>query len=367
MNDPPTRAMPRVLHVMAGGSVGGAETMCADTVTALSEAGVEQAIVTRPNRYRDQTWQDNDVPLYYSRFPRHFGFRTRAVIDVATQEFRPTVRQFWMARAASYAPTDGIPNIGWFGGYYDLKYYRNCPYRIGVTTDIADHIVAAGGDPAHTVAIHTFADLVSAMPVDRSVLDTPPDRPVLLALARLHWKKGLDTLIRALIEVPAAVLWIAGDGPLRARLTRLAQRCEVADRVRFLGWRTDRAALLAACDICVFPSRYEPFGTVMPEAWASGVPLVAAAAQGPRAYVEPERNGLLVPTDDPAALAAAINRVLNDGELRARLIAGGHATYAEKFTKRVMVNDYLAFYRHVLDHAGAAGLGVDGGVGPAAG
>ena len=76
--------------------------------------------------------------------------------------------------------------------------------------------------------------------------------------------------------------------------------------MRFLGWRTDRGALLRAADICVLPSRWEPFGTVMLEAWAAGTPLVAAASQGPAALIEDGGNGLLVPVDDVAALAAAV-------------------------------------------------------------
>ena len=132
---------------------------------------------------------------------------------------------------------------------------------------------------------------------------------MLLALSRLHEKKGLDVLLRALAELPGCVAWIAGDGPLEADLKALAARLGVADRVRFLGWRSDRGALLKAADICVLPSRWEPFGTVMLEAWAAGTPLVAAASQGPSALIEDGGNGLLVPVDDAPALAAAIRRL----------------------------------------------------------
>jgi glycosyltransferase involved in cell wall biosynthesis len=153
--------------------------------------------------------------------------------------------------------------------------------------------------------------------------------------------------------VPEAFLWIAGDGPLRRKLEQLAEELGVARRVRFLGWRTDRAALLRAADICVFPSRYEPFGTVMVEAWATGIPLVAAASAGPRAYVRDGENGLLVPIDDAKALATAIARCIADADLRQRLIAGGSAIYAAEFTEASFVAAITALYREMLAQAPA--------------
>ncbi len=340
----------KVLQVMAGGEHGGAETMYSDSVVALHQAGVKQLLVTRPNRLRDALWAEHGLAVRHARFPSPaLGWRTRLVLARAIRDFKPDVCHFWMGRAASYARRGAVPNIGWFGGPYDLRYYRNCQFFIGVTHDLARHIVAGGAPPEATACIHTFADLPQAVAVDRASLDTPPGVPVLLSLARLHYNKALDVLLKALVQVPAAHLWLAGEGPLREDLAGLARDLGVAGRVRFLGWRTDRAALLAASDVCVFPSRIEPFGTVMVEAWAAGVPLVTAAAAGPKAYVEPERNGLLVEVDDVDGLAAAINRCLGDPALRQRLVDGGRRTYEGQFTREVLVRDLLAFYRKARD------------------
>src|SRR5262249_59953116 len=106
--------------------------------------------------------------------------------------------------------------------------------------------------------------------VARPTLLPPAEALDPLRLPRLHEKKGLDVLLDALVELPQCMAWIAGDGPLEADLKARAARLGVKDRVRFLGWRMDRGALLAAADICVLPSRWEPFGTVMLEAWAAG-------------------------------------------------------------------------------------------------
>ena len=324
----------RVLQVMAGGAHGGAETMYSDSVVALHQAGVAQLLVTRRNPIRDALWAGHGIAVRHARFPPPLlGWRTRRVLARAIREFKPDVCHFWMGRAASYARSGAVPNIGWFGGPYDLKYYRHCRFFIGVTHELARHIVAGGAAPEATACIHTFADLPREPAVDRAAFETPDGVPLLLSLAR----------------VPAAYLWLAGEGPLREELVTLARDLGVAGRVRFLGWRTDRAALLAACDLCVFPSRIEPFGTVMVEAWAAGVPLVTAAAAGPKAYVEPGRNGLLVEVDDVEGLAAAINRCLGDPALCRLLVAGGRETYESRFTREVLVRDLLAFYRMARD------------------
>ena len=183
---------------------------------------------------------------------------------------------------------------------------------------------------------------------------------MLLTLSRLHEKKGLDVFLAALARLPGCIAWIAGDGPLEADLKALSVRLGVADRVRFLGWRTDRGALLAAADICVLPSRWEPFGTVMLEAWAAGTPLVAAASQGPAALIEDGSNGLLVPIDDAPALAAAIGRLIADPALEARLIERGRADYHKDFTQEAVTRRMIALYTEIIAERTAPGAAATG-------
>jgi glycosyltransferase involved in cell wall biosynthesis len=148
-------------------------------------------------------------------------------------------------------------------------------------------------------------------------------------------------------------LWIAGDGPEAAALKALAAELGVAARVRFLGWRTDRGALLRAADICLLPSRYEPFGTVILDSWSTATPFIACESDGPRAYIRDRENGMLVPADDVTALAGAIRAVLDDEGLRQRIAANGHAEYLAGFTREVVTRRMLETYEKILGNRNA--------------
>jgi glycosyltransferase involved in cell wall biosynthesis len=152
-------------------------------------------------------------------------------------------------------------------------------------------------------------------------------------------------LIDAVAAVPSLHLWIAGAGPERAALE--AQAAPLGSRVRFLGWREDAGALLATADLLVCPSRHEPLGNVVIEAWAARRPVVAAASVGPAALIEDGETGLLVPVDDAPALAAALTRLAGDAALAARLAAGGRRAYEAEFTEGAAIARWRDFLESV--------------------
>jgi len=184
-------------------------------------------------------------------------------------------------------------------------------------------------------------------PARRAEFFTPPDAPLLLAMGRLHPNKGFDVLIEAVARLPDVYLWIAGEGPLRGELEERAHRAFAKPRVRFLGWRDDGPALLAACDAFICPSRHEPLGNVVIEAWAQGVPVIATESQGPAALVRHGETGILVPVDDVLALARAIQGLLADRERARRIGLAGRAAYESRFTEDIVVRRYLDFFRNV--------------------
>jgi glycosyltransferase involved in cell wall biosynthesis len=180
---------------------------------------------------------------------------------------------------------------------------------------------------------------------------TPDEAPLAVALGRLHPNKGLDVLIRAAKATPELYVWIAGEGPEREALQRLADELAVRDRVKFLGWRNDRASLFKTADFCVYPSREEPFGNVVVEAWASGTPLLTTASTGPRWLVRDGEDALMTPVDDVNALAAGIRRLMTSPELRASLVAAGRRRVVEEFSVSAIVTQYIALFERVTRKA----------------
>jgi glycosyltransferase involved in cell wall biosynthesis len=171
---------------------------------------------------------------------------------------------------------------------------------------------------------------------------------LLFALGRLHQNKGFDTLLKAVSRISDLYLWIAGDGPEREALESLAHQLGIKPRVRFLGWRDDAPALHAAADLFVCPSRHEPLGNVVIEAWAQRSPVLAAASQGPTELIEPDVNGILTPIDEPVAMAEAIRKAVRDPDGLARMAAAGRQAFEARFTEAAVVAQYRAFFDQVI-------------------
>jgi rhamnosyl/mannosyltransferase len=181
--------------------------------------------------------------------------------------------------------------------------------------------------------------------------------PIWLACGRMVYYKGFLNAVRALPDVSGTLL-LVGGGPDRLMLEREASRLGVADRAVFLGnlpHYLDLIPYYLAADAFWFPSnaRSEAFGLVQVEAMASGCPVINAAIphSGVPWVSQHEETGLTVPLDDPAALAAAAARLVNEPGLRDRLAKAARARAMAEFDHRVMAQRSLEFYRRVLDGA----------------
>lgn len=345
---------------MAGAAHGGAETAFVDMCVALAEAGEQIEVATRPNMLRVGQLAKAGLTIHELRFGGAWDFYTPHRLKKIIADFKPHIVQTWMSRASQKTPGwskgDDVPRYlvaSRLGGYYKTKNFRSADYFTTITPDIRRYLIDNGIPPEKVQHINNFAETErAAKPAKRSEFNTPDNVPLLLALGRLHKAKALDTLLRALADVPGAWLWIAGEGPEREALEKLCGGLGLGERVRFLGWREDRAALFQAADICVFPSRYEPFGTVFVQAWSQKKPLVVTDADGPRQFVRNGEDGLMVPVDDAQALGAALRQVIDDPELGRRLAFNGYQRYLEEFTKEKTVQAYLAFYYQILEKEG---------------
>lgn len=342
----------RLIQIMASRQRGGAEAFFSRLCMALVHTAVRQPplhqtiVIRRGAACRDELAADGlpavELPFLFNGDP----FTRRRLARLIAKE-RPDVVLSWMSRAASTCPRGRFVHVGRLGGYYDLKYYAGCDRLIANTQDIADWVVGKGWPRDRVHYLPNFVDERPAPPVERASLATPADAPVVLALGRLHSDKAFDVLLTAMAELPRVHVWLAGEGPLESSLKRLAQALGVAARVHFVGWRKDVSALLAAADCLACPSRIEPLGNVILEAWVSRRPVVAAAAKGPKGLVRSEDTGLLVPLEDAPALAHALRRVLEDKALAAGLAERGYAEYRRHFSKDAVTARYLDFLSKV--------------------
>nr|WP_321983060.1 glycosyltransferase [uncultured Lichenicoccus sp.] len=320
----------KIAHIMAGADAGGAELFYERLAAAQHEAGHQVLPVMRANPARARRLREHHLEPCELRFGGRLDLRTGPRLRRALRGFAPRVAVAWMNRAARLTPRGDWVLAGRLGGYYDLSYYRNCDHLIGNTRGLVDWICGQGWPAARVHHLPNFArDHASLAHCRPDWL--PPGARLVLALGRLHRNKAFDVLIRALAWVPEAVLVIAGEGPERGALEALARQVGVASRLRMPGWSDDPGALLAGADLLVCPSRHEPLGNVVIEAFSGRLPVVAASAAGPVELISSGEDGILVPLEDAPALAAAIGAVLGDAALAARLAAAGRRRFERDF------------------------------------
>lgn len=220
----------------------------------------------------------------------------------------------------------------------------------------ADAAVAVGEASARRVEDFFALGRGSVRSVPNLVPDPYPAGPVrpphdgplrLVAVGRLDAVKGHDVLLRALTEVPGAALTVVGEGGRRPALEKQVADLGLADRVVLPGWSEDVAAELLRADVLVLPSRTEGWPLTVVEGMLAGLPVVATPVGSVPEAVQDGRTGLLVPRDDPAALAAALRRLRDEPVLRARLGAAGRALAAATMTADRMGAQWLDLWEQL--------------------
>lgn len=182
-------------------------------------------------------------------------------------------------------------------------------------------------------------------------------RPIIPYIGQLTVRKCYDMVIEAMPAVverfPAAsFVFVTHNPEQRANLQRMAADHNVANNLHFLGTisEEEKLALLRASDVLPFPSRYEGFGLPLLEGMAAGIPVISTNIPVVNEIVRDGENGLLVPYDDSAALAQAILSVLEQPELRARLVAGGTHALEHHFNPDTLAERVVRMYHTVIDH-----------------
>jgi glycosyltransferase involved in cell wall biosynthesis len=186
----------------------------------------------------------------------------------------------------------------------------------------------------------------------RASLRITPDAPVITTLSVLRPEKGIGDLIEAMAmihqQAPLAHLLIVGDGPDRHRLSDLATSLGLNDRIVFAGHRDDVPGILAASDVFVLPTLGDVLPTVVAEAMAAGLPVVASDVGGLGEMVADGVTGFLVPPGSPDAVSERCLALLGDAAMRERLGARGKDLAVERFDARRQAASLVDLYNGLL-------------------
>lgn len=346
----------RILHIH-GGREGGAERFFVRLANALGARGVRQIAAIRPER----TWRDAVAPEHCA-VHEVLTTHPRWVVDIVwpwrirrmAAAFDPDVVMSWLpAKTARFMPAGRALRVGRLGGYYRMRHYRRADMVVCNAPDLIRHVGEAGfvGDRAHLIS-NFVEDRGVAKPLSRAEMTngsaTGEDARVILALGRLDQEKGFDVLLRALALMPSSVrLALVGEGREREPLEQLARELGVADRVHMPGWVMDPGPWIAGCDLFAMPSRAEPLGNVVLEAWSLSKPVVATKSPGPEWLIDkPGENGVLTPNEEPEPLAQALMSVLGDETLGHRLGAAGRVRLDAEFSEAAICEKYLKAFEN---------------------
>ena len=327
---------------------GGYERVWEAAVAGLRAAGHDAVVLTPPEL--GWYWRDHAFPRKRLDEVLRLERRNRRVLDGHLAGADLVV---WFAMggmslsllARPRVPQLAVVHDGWplYGPGVDQGTRRGWP-KDRVTwwscnsAFTRDAIVARAGIERARTSVESPGIDPAAFPAS----EPPPWRGELLVLGRVEEAKGVADAIAGLPD--GMRLTVAGPGE---REHRTALEGSADARVRFTGPTADPAAAIAAADAVLFPVRWdEPWGLVPLEAMAVGRPVVATGTGGSAEYLRHEENALLVPKEDPAALRAAAERLRDQPELRARLVAGGRAT-AARYDQAAWTADLVALAERI--------------------
>ena len=233
-----------------------------------------------------------------------------------------------------------------------------CDRVIAVSEGIALELRSRYGFPTDRITV-----VPNGVEPERLVAGSSPDQvreqaglaadaTVLLQVGRLTAQKGYDVLFEAMAQImpryPRLVVLVVGDGPLRADLEDRAHQLGIASAVRFLGHREDVADLLSAADLVTLASRSEGMPYTLLEAMGSGRAVVATRIGGIEEVIQQEGTAVLVPTEDPDALAVAVAALLDAPEEAIRMGQAAREYILAHHTAAGMVAQVQAIYRDLL-------------------
>jgi glycosyltransferase involved in cell wall biosynthesis len=260
--------------------------------------------------------------------------------DQCNDEFR--YRQKWRLRLDRWANrrTDQIIAVSQSTRDFLLNYEQVDPHKVALIYNAVDLERYYPGSPEERRE-------------GRAGLDLPEEARVVLGVGRLRHQKNFSGFLEVAAALsrrrPEVRFVIAGDGPDRAGLEKLAQRLGLGDRVRFLGFVSRMRELYVASDVLLFPSHFEGTPMAVLEAMATGLPIVASRIDGTAEVLTDGVDGLLVPPGQNQVLAARLETLLLDRNLAQGLAQRALETVRQRYSAPAMTRQVENLYRRHLE------------------
>ncbi|MCY4155668.1 MAG: glycosyltransferase [Gammaproteobacteria bacterium] len=340
----PDRHKMKICVIMLAKRFGGAERFFVDLTNGLARRGHEVLAISniRSNAAKRLEARHNLKREAVRALGPWDLLAARKILRLV-KEFAPDIMQTSLGRAAHLAGAAAqqldIPLVAHTHDFVDLKYFRQTRVFTPTTRAQRDYLAQQGIAAERIRLIPNF----SSFPAVGGVHCRPTVTKI-VAHGRFVQKKGFDLLLRSFSRVAGADmrLYIAGDGTERRRLTQLAARLNLGERVCFVGWQDDIRSFLLQGDLFVLPSRYEPFGIAVLEAMACGVPIIATRCHGPVEILAEDSAWLC--DAEQESLTAALQAAIDDPEGRARRAQAAWMAFRERYAEAQVVPRFEGLY-----------------------
>lgn len=347
------------IHIIGSKIGGGAERFYARLANSLSMDS--QVLAVNPENSPVSSLLSQDVRQNHLPMKNNYDLASMIKIKLLAKEMAPCIVQSYMGRATRLthiSPKSENIHIARLGGFYNLKAYRHVHHLVGNTKGICDYLLKQGVPSSQVHYIGNFVEPITSPNSDdlkklRQSLHIPDDALVITCAARFHENKGLPDLLEAFAlllkqNLPRPLrLILVGDGPMANEIKHQIQTLNIESEVILPGW-CDPAPYYHLGDILTCPSRHEPLGNVILEAWACKKPLITTKTQGASELAAHGQDAWLTPVQNPQALADGFYHLINNQDLCIVMANAGHQKVTTHFSQEVITNSYRNLYENLL-------------------
>jgi len=338
----------KILHAISGQPFGEAERAFEYTVTSLVDFDVEQHLVIGSNRDRAERLKSIGLEPTEIAFNASLDFSSRRRLYREVENFTPDLIISWTSDVAFYLWQTNFKHIGYVDEGFAIFKYESCKHLFSLSPQRTEPAINAGWPRERISVLPPVIPSKTVKPIDRQVCFTPKTAKVVILVGPLESDQGADILMQAVARIPGLYFWVLGDGQYIRDLQAMATTYGIKPRSRFIPWREDSAAIVAAEDIVICPSKQDNVGIQVLEGWAQKKPVIAADSIGPGLLISNEDNGILVPVNNIRSLSEAIKWLKDDANFSKKIALGGYKKFNEIYSSEVTIPQYLNLFEQVI-------------------